>query len=302
MTRSAATRLGMVLGPYLAVLAACGGGSSVAPTPAASPSQPPTVATPPPSPRPPLAVDQFLASCPTADEIRSVDADLLLVFDADPTREEPPACTASNGSADLTLFEKRVYQALLVMRYLQFDAPLPWTSLPLYDWLRATVSGIRFRSDVANSFCCEGGGLIVIATAASRSEDRSCLLAGGTPRWVSANFPCGMDAFIAIVAHEARHNERKPHTCNPNDRTIDELGAWAVNYYMFRWFSEHTGSQLTPIDGRPSESYYRDRARDNARAICSRFCEQACPGDFSLGTSAAYHRPVAVEMRGCSAE
>jgi hypothetical protein len=283
-------------------LVACGGGRPETPT-SVAPTSPPvsTVPTPLPLVRPPeFSVDRFLATCPTAQEIRSIDADLMLIFDADPTRAEAPACSASLGSVDLTTFEKRVYQSLLVMRYIQFDAALPWTPLPLYDWLRTTVKGIRFSSEAANSYCCERGERIVIRTAASRAEDRSCLLAGDTTRWVAPDRICGMDAFIALVVHEARHNEGKPHTCTFNDRTIDEMGAWAANYYMFRWFAEHSGADLTPADGRPSQNYYRQRSHEGAQSICLRFCDQGCAGAFSREPSLFNGMSAPPEWQGCS--
>lgn len=265
-----------------AMLGSCGGQESGGPPAATAPVTP----TPSPSPsRPPVvraaSIDEFLASCPSAADVRSVNAELLLVFDADPTRGEPPACTAAAGSADLTLFEKRVYQALLALRQIEFDAPLPWTSQSLSVWLPSAIRSIRF-ADVANSFCCEPGDRIVVKTATNRADDNSCLMGGDATRWIARDFPCGMDAFLALLVHEARHNQGKPHTCGSKDQTIAELGGWSAQYHVLRWFSEHSGTFLTPVDGRPSGNYYRDLAHSQARQLCAGvFCSEGCPAGFA---------------------
>jgi hypothetical protein len=72
-------------------------------------------------------VDLFLGRCPTTLQVASIDADLRLAFESDPTKSEPLACTAGAGSRDLSPMKKRVYNTLLLMRQIQFDQPLPWT-------------------------------------------------------------------------------------------------------------------------------------------------------------------------------
>ncbi len=250
----------LVCAAVAAVLCACGDDGTT----------PPTTPTPPsatPTPRP--SIDNLIAQCPTAAQVRAIDSQLKLVFDADPTRNLPLACTAAAGSADLTPYKKRVYQSFVAMQQIPFDAPLPWTSKPLYQWLVSTIRGVHFRSDSAYSWCCEPGSLIVVHTAANQATDNSCLMAGGTSRWIAPNVGCGMDAFIALVVHEARHNNGKPHTCGSSDNTIAEMGAWGVQYYFFRWLAEHTGDYLTPADYQPSTNYYRDTAHAQARQTCS---------------------------------
>lgn len=265
---------------FAVFLCACGDESS--------PSQP----TPTPTPTPPPTIDTLLASCPTAAQIQSINAQLRLVFDADPTHALPLACTAAAGSADLTPYKKRVYQSFVAMQQIAFDAPLPWTPLPLYEWLVATIDGIHFRSDSAYSWCCEPGNMIVIHTAANQATDNSCLMGADTSRWIAPKLGCGMDAFIALVVHEARHNNGKPHTCGSSDNTIAEMGSWGVQYHLFRWFAEHTGDYLTPGDGLPSPSFYREKAHQQAQQTCSgRFCHDSCP----IGFVAAETEPEGIE-------
>jgi hypothetical protein len=92
-----------------------------------------------------------------------------------------------------------------------------------------------------------------------------------------------MDAFVVLLAPEARHLDGKPHTCGSNDDTIAEMGAWAVRYYLYRWLAERTGDYLTPADGTPSPGFYWDEAHREAVSTCStRFCYDSCPPGFSF--------------------
>ena len=88
-------------------------------------------------------MDEALADCPTAAEIAEVDSKINLSFEADPTAGRL-VCTMAAGSADLTREQKNAYNAILIMKDLKFDAPLPWTDQPLYDWFTGTISGIRY--------------------------------------------------------------------------------------------------------------------------------------------------------------
>ena len=167
-------------------------------------------------------VDQFLAACPTRDQIASVDAELRLSFESDPTADEPLACTAAAGSRDLSPMKKRVYNSLRLMQQIQFDQPLPWTKEPLYRWFTANVKGIRFRSDIANSLCCNPDRTLGIAT--------TNLVIKFSDRWVEPALGGGLDGFILLLVHEARHADRHPHTCGTKDQTLDEMGSWGVQY------------------------------------------------------------------------
>jgi hypothetical protein len=66
----------------------------------------------------------------------------------------PVVCTAAEGSRDLTHTQKRTYQALIAAKALEFSQPLPFTDLPLYDWMVESIDGIRMVEDTTWSFCC----------------------------------------------------------------------------------------------------------------------------------------------------
>ena len=223
------------------------------PTPAATPF--PTLV-----PSSPLGViledatlDAALARCPTPAEIALVDAVLTMTFEYDPTAPTL-VCTAAGGSADLTRLEERAYQAVLSMRRIPFDVPLPWTELSLFDWFGRAVSGIIYRStDV--SFCCDGPGRIVI-----KSDRMSSL---ESPLWVARDGTgFGLMSHVQLLIHEARHAEGWLHTCaNGDDQTLEEMGSWALVYWFYRWLAEHaSGPYMTPVDA-PADLYTSEAAK-----------------------------------------
>jgi hypothetical protein len=204
-----------------------------------------------------------LARCPTRDEVALVDSVLDLTFEDDPTR---PAlvCTAAAGSADLTYLEERVYQAILSMRRIPFDAPLPWTELPLFDWFAQEVNGIIVRG--TSSYCCDGPGVIVVRSDGIWSEDWGQLWMGRDP-----NAAIGLMNSVDLLLHEARHIGGFLHTCaDGNDATLKEGGAWAVVYWYYIWLSEHAGSPyLAPLDADP-QLYARVAANQAAGILETR--------------------------------
>jgi hypothetical protein len=93
----------------------------------AAPSSPSREAISPP-PAAPLnadALNRGLLVCPAAAAIASLDP-IRIEFDA-ATRGGALVCRASEGSVDLTTFQRYAYRALLFLKETRFDAPLPWT-------------------------------------------------------------------------------------------------------------------------------------------------------------------------------
>jgi hypothetical protein len=214
---------------------------------------------PVPSNLPP--VDSFLMTCPTAAEVKAIDADLKLSFDFDPTKDDPPACTAAGGSRDLSPMRKRVYKSLLLMKQLAFTQPLPWTKDPLYRWFTKAVRGIRFRADIERSSCCGPGRTMNIL-----APNQAITF---TDRWVEPAIGGGLDTFLLLLAHEARHADGYPHTCGHRDETADELGSWGVQYYLARWLAEHSdASFFTSGTIRYTDSMFKHAAMMRKTAFC----------------------------------
>jgi len=208
----------------------------------------------------------LLARCPSSEEISAVDADLSLIFESDPSAGQL-VCTAREGSADLTRLQERTYQAILTMRRLRFDAWLPWTNKPLYDWFVDAIDGIRFRDDIDISFCCEPKNIINIQT--------NNLAALKTNLWIDPQIGGGLQGLLVLLIHEARHNEDYQHTCGVNDNSLAEMGAWGVQYYFLQWLAFHSDPYFLK-SSHQSPDYYREAARDEARWVrINRFCAEA---------------------------
>ena len=195
------------------------------------------------------SLDAALVRCPTAGEIALVDSVVTLVYDDNPSA---PAlvCHVEDGSADLTRLQERAYQAVLAMRRIPFDAPLPWTELSLFDWFAGVVNGITFRI-TEFSYCCDGPGVIVIKTG-SMGYLMSDL-------WVARDgTSSGLMGLVALLIHEARHIEGFSHTCaDGKDQAFEEMGSWALVYLFYLWLAEHApGDYMTPVDA-PADLYIR---------------------------------------------
>jgi hypothetical protein len=172
--------------------------------------------------------------------------DVSFTFEGDPSAGAL-VCRASDGSADLTRLQERAIQAVLLMRRVQFDAPLPWTPQSLYDWFVSSVDGVRFRTDISTSFCCEPARVINILSNRQ--------LHAGVP-----GYP------LEVMVHEARHTFFEAHTCFfSKDRRIDELGAFGVQYYLDLWLGSHSN---LPQEYRKYFQYRAEALRNSA------FCEE----------------------------
>ena len=216
-------------------------------------------------------VDQCLAVCPTAAEVASVNARLNLIFEADPSAVNGLVCFAAQGSADLTRAKERVYQALLMFDRLQFDTPLPWTTQTLGGWLydETQIEGIRFRSDITFSFCCDPPNYLNL---------RADFAAQQTTRWINPQSGTGLDGLILLIAHEARHNQGYLHTCGADDQTRAERGAWGVQYYLREWLAYHSDQCFFEAPD-PWPTYYLEAsAGDSWFLHNSRFCSDMPTG------------------------
>lgn len=195
------------------------------------------------------SLDDMLATCPTADEIERFQTDFDIFFD--PAVGLPPfACEDANH-------QLAVYQALRAMSALHFDQPLPWTSYSLYDWLQSAISGIVLTTtDI--SYCCDSQNRIVLKA--------DLLSQPSYAYWYDPQSGIGLMSLVGLIVHEARHAEIGGHTCgNSDDATLEEMGAWGVQYYLFLWMAEHTPpGLLTPTQ--------REAAMAHAETALGRIC------------------------------
>ena len=171
-----------------------------------------------PTPPAPLSSPEEVVPCPTAAELDVLDSEIAVSFE-NGTDQGDLVCRALDGSRDLTEFQKDVYQALVLMKSMTFDAPLPWTHRSLYDWFQLDVAGVRIRAGLPNDFCCEPSRVINLRAVNAPEADR----------W----------SYLAMMVHEARHIDGFRHSCGGRDNTIDELGSFGAQYYLMVWIGSH---------------------------------------------------------------
>ncbi len=203
-------------------------------------------------------------ACPPAAAIHEIDADIRVVFLADPTAGTF-VCHAQDGSVDLTSLQERAYQALYLLKRLQFDAPLPWTNEPLWTWFIESAQVIEYDPPglgAIGNVPHFGGGTIYIPAYVPQ-------IIVGRDYVTDQGFPTNVFGFV----HEARHAQ-KQHDCNgTGDVSIPELGAFGVQYYFGLWLAGHVvAPSLTT-----GERNYALQASESLRASPTAFCT-ACGG------------------------
>ena len=254
-------------------------------------------------------VDELLSRCPSAGEIGEIDATISLRFENDQwpgefTATPPPpgygpfgplVCRREDGSADLDLVQRRVYQAFLIIRNMEFDAPLPWTDQTLYEWLVDSIDGVRINPafEIIGAGCCKPENYVVVSHAFWGQPDR----------WVDPEFvppssfndfdprkglrPGGIYPFVVLLVHAARVNEVGGFNCSPYrdstegkwefgyDQKLEELGPWGVEYWFLRWIAAHSDPSFLSAPG-DDPDVYRTIAGDDAQTILeTRFCDSA---------------------------
>jgi hypothetical protein len=265
--------------------------SVIVPTPTILPTQTP-------NPLHPTLADFFLR-CPTAAEIADVKTRLTLTFPGDPTAGTL-ACTAAAGSADLDPLQKRAYQTVIILKYLQFDKPLPWTDKQLYDWFTTNVRGITYEyhtgaaqgvdKDYNYDYCCDPGGIIHMNV---HPDD----LLMTENAWVNGNgdpgpggdMGTGLEFVTAIYVHEARHADNNfgiVHDCDnkTKDQTLAEMGAYGAEYYYFYWLAYHSDRDFLLAPGFNPNTYRQAAIFDANFVLSLGFCSQTSPTPFPYPT------------------
>jgi hypothetical protein len=176
------------------------------------------------------SIGAIMATCPLECELSAIESDFSIIFDEAVTM---PAYECLEGHDPTEGENPRLvfYQLIRTMAALEFDQPLPWTDLPLYEWLGNAINGFVITSS-PESYCCDDYGRIVISI-----DDLDRPL---PTRWDSPHPNTGLCDLAGRIIHEARHAEVGPHTCGEDDTSTDELGPWGVQYYFYVWLAEHT--------------------------------------------------------------
>ena len=215
-------------------------------------------------------IDSFLKQCPPQDELEILERDFPVLYE--PARGGPfvpYSCSGTISRGTALSDALTVYQALRVIRHMKLSEPLPWTDLHPYEWLKSKIGAIIVSSTATYDHCCHAvdvsgkpeGTLAITIQKASDS-----LLEWRTS-WVSPQAGVGLDGLVLLIFHEARHVD-VPHTCGSGDATLDEMGAWGVQYTVAKWIADRRIEIGTNIS-----SYYQNAARGNAQLALGRICD-----------------------------
>jgi uncharacterized protein DUF11 len=222
-------------------------------------------------------VEDLMTRCPTAGEVALVAGEIPFTFDADPTGAGCLVCTAAGGSANLTLLQKRAFQAVLAMHALGYAAPLPFTrGASLAAWFTNAVTGVRFREDIADDFCCDPAGVIDI-----KVQEPGYIYADDT--WMRGFW--GLEDFVEPMVREARLAQGFGHSCGANDATIGELGPWGALYYLDLWNALYSGPFLSGATAQYN-AFYRDGDLSGARQVKATHICDLPKADLALLVSA----------------
>ena len=242
--------------------------------------------TPTASSQPTLA--DFFKRCPTAAEVADVNVKLKLTFENDPTAGTL-VCIAAAGSADLTKLQMRAYQTIIIMKYLQFSKPLPWTNKQLYDWFTSTVKGVDYPFENSDPSCCNAGiihfpvhpdgGSFIVSTDVWVTGVRGPEVYGepGT----GGSWGGGLMETTAGLVHEARHNEGNgyPHLCGNGtmDTTLAEMGSYGIQYYFYYWLADYSNRAFMRAPGEDPNVYLESAMYDAYWELRHKICNDPTP-------------------------
>jgi hypothetical protein len=191
-----------------------------------------------PSATPVENIEVLLSTCPSETELERFKTDFHILFD-DTISFPPYECHNGAGSNGQVNPRLALFQALRVIHALQFNQPLPWTDLSLYQWLRGAINGIVI-TDTEYSHCCTADTEIVLKADLFTQPDYRF--------WINPQSGCGLIGLIGLIVHEARHAEVGGHTCGLDDETLEELGAWGTQYYLFLYMAENSPPTFFNVD------------------------------------------------------
>lgn len=163
-----------------------------------------------------------------------------------------------------------IYQALRVIRHMKLSAPLPWTPLHHYEWLKSKIGAIVVSYTAEKNSCCHtvyplGKPEGTLAITLKKADDD--LLQWRTV-WRDPQSGVGLAGLILLIFHEARHVDL-PHNCGYKDTTLDYMGAWGVQYTIAKMMAEGT------IDVGLAGTDYTQHLQYSAEELLNtRFCNE----------------------------
>ncbi len=205
--------------------------------------------------------DTILSTCPTQSEIKEFNNYFPITSDI-PLKDYK----CSNGlnpnysENDSDNLDPRltIYNSLRIMKAMHFREKLPWTEKNTYDWFKEKIKGININSKTNISFCCNPKQIINLKLDVLQNKDKK--------EWVKRQTGTGMMHLLLLEIHEARHIDIL-HTCGYKDHNLNEMGAWAVQYYLGQYIA-------TELPNNCQNQYERDITLSSSEEIKkTRFCD-----------------------------
>jgi hypothetical protein len=193
----------------------------------------------------------FIDSCPQNDPYTPIIRhDFLIMRNQVPVGNIVCSEPVSQMPTSKITDELRVIQTLRFIYYIDMGRTgyLPWTQLRLYDWMKATISGINIDDNDGNfDFCCEFANNVTSFSVESIEEGAA---SNGTP--VAEAMQLSLDALglaanAALYAHETRHSngngyhhvsgcpswpDGQPY-CD-EEYNLANLSPFGIQYYLFQ--------------------------------------------------------------------
>ena len=186
--------------------------------------------------------DELLAKCPTAEERQIIRKDFNYVFD-----EVPPVWDCTDGGSETSVM-LTVFNTFRLMKCIPFEESFPWAPEydNLYDWVKSlNLEKIKYYT-CYNPPCkphAYGNKIFLPVEGLDLLPNRQVY----NPQW-----GWGLPHKISLLLHEARHTDNggfpgHPGVCDLSvkDNNLEEMGAWAVEYYFREMLAEKTGNFLT---------------------------------------------------------
>jgi hypothetical protein len=200
----------------------------------------------------PHSVSELLATCPTTAERNRVMNDFDVEFGEGVSTSYSCTPGGSEGSPTLNLVN-----AMRALKFIRFNEPMPVLEVTnIYDWMVAANVQIRIFHDGPGENSNAGGRTINL---------KESIMTGNRRTFGS---PGVLLTITGLIVHESRHTTgggNIGHNCGSNDSSLEYGGAWAAQYWYYRWLVDHTGSQLSSAE--------KLKATEAANGLLDNFCD-----------------------------
>ena len=234
-------------------------------------------------------------SCPTQEEKNQIERDFDIRFynttgSTMNWGDYPYQCDSSTFTTTNPTRVK-TYNVIRFLKNIQFSRPLPFTQgKSIYEFLtlQTVTNPLYTKLIIEPRLECDiysmAGGLFALVLSGNFSRwypvlsgSNTCELGSGTPSNMLVNDFAFHPLYPAeLLVHESYHAIiESPHTgTSGGDATIEEMGAWAAQFYFNAWVALYS----TNLDDNTKQL-----AHVNATLILqNRFNENHCPNDNFL--------------------